>query len=168
MTMYKTFQRLFVIALACGFSSVAAAGTIVSIRAADVVQGSPQFAAGQAQLKTEFEKRKSDLEAEGRKLADDADAFNRDKNVMSADQRAKTEKDLQSRQIDFQYKKQKYQEDFSKRDRELTDGLMGRVKAVIEAVAKEKGADMVIQDPVYATPAVDITDEVLAKLKAAK
>lgn len=139
---------------------------IVTIRAAELVQASPQFRAGQAQMKTEFERRKGELEAEARKLGDDATKFKKEADVMTGDARAKVEKDLQTRKIDFDYKQRQFGEDFQKRDRELTEKLMNSIKQVVLEVAKEQNADLVLQDPIYAGPGVDVTDEVLKRLQA--
>jgi outer membrane protein len=141
---------------------------IATIRAAELVQNSPQFKSGQTQMKSEFDKRKSDLEAEAKKLGEDLQKFKREQDVMSAEARAKTEKDLNTRKIDFDYKQRQFGEDFQKRDRELTESMMAKIKEVVIAVAKEKGVDVVLQDPVYVTPGIDITDDVLKKLQAAK
>lgn len=139
---------------------------IVTIRAAELVQAAPQFKLGQSSMKTEFEKRKNDLEAEARKLGEDANKFKKEADVMSGDARARAEKDLQTRKIDFDYKQRQFGEDFQKRDRELTEKLMASIKQVVLDVAKEQNADLVLQDPIYAGPGVDITDAVLKKLQA--
>lgn len=162
-------SKLIASVLAAGLllaaGSAQAQGKVATIRAAELVQNSPQFKQGQVQMKSEFDKRKSDLEAEAKKLGEDLQKFNREKDVMSADARSKSEKDLNTRKIDFDYKQRQFGEDFQKRDKELTEGMMGKIKAVIEAVAKEKSVDVVIQDPVYAAPAIDITDDVLKRLQ---
>ena len=141
-------------------------GKVGAIRAAELVQNSPQFKSGQAQMKSEFDKRKSDLEAEAKKLGEDLQKFKREQDVMSGEARSKAEKDLNTRKIDFDYKQRQFGEDFQKRDRELTESMMGKIKEVVVAVAKERGFDVVVQDPVYAVPAVDITDDVLKRLQS--
>jgi outer membrane protein len=170
--MYKVLQNVFfatALLAALGFANTAAAdGKIAVIRAAELVQGSPQFKAGQTQMKTEFEKRKSALEAEAKKLQDDVQKFKRESDVMSADARSKAEKDLNTRRIDFEYKQKQFQEDFQKRDRELGETMMTKIREVVYKVAQEKGVEVVIQDPVYAAPGIDITDEVLKRLQASK
>ncbi len=167
--MQKTFRVAAVLGAALLFTtgSVLADGKIASIRSADVVKDAPQYKAAEAKMKSEFDKRKTDLEAKGKQFADDVKAYQRDAETMAPDARAKTEKDLNTRQVDLNYAQKKFQEDLSNRDRELTQDLMSKVKDVIVAIAKEKGYDMVLQDPVYANPANDITDEVLKRLNAA-
>tara|TARA_R110000787_G_scaffold78941_15_gene172460 strand:- start:3350 stop:3853 length:504 start_codon:yes stop_codon:yes gene_type:complete len=160
--------------LACCILFVVSVGTasaelkIVTIRAGALVQASPLFKSGQEKIKTEFEKRKSDLESEAKSLADDAKKFQREADVMSSEARAKTEKELQARKIDFDYNQRKFQEDFQERDRELSEKLTENIKKYVVEVAKERGADLVIQDPVYAAAGIDVTDEVIKRMQSGK
>jgi outer membrane protein len=139
---------------------------IAVVRSGDVVKDSAQFKAAESKMKAEFEKRKNDLEAQAKAFGDDVKAYQRDGDSMSADQRAKKEKDLNARQVDIQFAQRKFQEDLSNRDRELTQDMMGKIKNVILAVAKERGITLVVQDPVFADDSIDITAEVLKRLNA--
>lgn len=139
---------------------------IITIRAAELVQASPQFKTGQQAMKTEFERRKNDLETEAKKLADDVNRFKKEADVMSGEARAKAEKELQTRKIDFEYKQRQFGEDFQKRDRELSEKLMNNIKEIVIQVAKEQNASLVLQDPVYAAPGIDVTDVVIKRLQS--
>ena len=151
------------------FSGVASAETkIITIRAAALVQASPMFKSGQESIKAEFEKRKNDLENEAKQLGEDAKKFQREADVMSSEARAKKEKELQTRKIDFDFNQRKFSEDFQARDRELSEKLTADIKRVVIEVAKEKGADLVLQDPVFAAPGIDVTDDVIKRLQAGK
>jgi len=136
------------------------------VRSADLIQNSPQYKAAEQKMKGEFDKRKADLDAQGKQFADDVQKFQRDADTMTPDQKAKMAKDLDSRKVDLGYAQQKFQEDLQARDRELFQGMMSKIKDVIFQVAKEKGYDVVLQDPVYSNPSIDITDEVLKRLTA--
>lgn len=164
----RSIHKLFglCVLFICVAAPVQAETKIITIRAAELVQASPLFQAGQAQIKTEFERRKNELEAEARKLGEDAKKFQREADVMSSDARAKAEKDLGTRKIDFEYKQRQFGEDFQKRDRELSEKLMASIKQVVVAIAKEEGATLVVQDPVFAAPGIDVTDKVIKRLQA--
>lgn len=150
--------------LACGAAS--AEVKVAAVKASELILKSPQFKAGQDKMKAEFEKRGKDLEGDAKKFQDDVKKFEKEADMLSADKRAATEKDLRSRQVDLTYKQKQLQEDVQNRDRQLSQEMQEKIKGVITALAKEKGYDLVVQDPVYATDAVDITDEVLKKLGA--
>ncbi len=143
-----------------------AAPKIAVVRSADVVRDSVQFKSAETKMKSEFEKRKNDLEAQAKVFGDDVKNYQRDGDSLSADQRAKKEKDLNARQVDIQFGQRKFQEDLQNRDRELTQDMMSKIKNVIVAISKEQGITLVLQDPVYSADSMDITAEVLKRLNA--
>ncbi len=158
----------FLLMIALWTSAVSAQGKIAVVRSADLVRESPIYKAAETKMKAEFEKRSKDLQEQERKLGEDIKKYQKEADTLSADARAKNEKDLGSRQIDIAAAKRKFQEDLTSRDRELTQDLMGKIKDVIQQVAKEKTLDLIVQDPVYFNPTMDITDEVLKRLSAKK
>lgn len=170
MTMFK----MVVAAAAVAASMVAAAPAVAadvklaSIRSNELVQQSPQFKAGQDKMKAEFERRANDLEAEAKKLAEDIKNFQKEAELLSAGDRARKEKDLNTRKIDFEYKGRQFQEERQTRERQLFADLMTKLKTEIEKVAKEQGIALVIENPVYTDPSLDITDAVLKRLQAGK
>jgi len=137
---------------------------IATIRSLDLLRDAPQIKSANEKMKAEFEKRQKDLEAEGRKLSEDIKKFQREADTISAQQRATTEKDLNTRKIDFDYKQRQLGEQVQAREQELRRELQGKFSKAIEEVAVEKGIQLVLQDPVYAAGGIDITEEVLKRL----
>jgi outer membrane protein len=167
MTMNRIQLSVLAAAMAA-FAGVAHAEMkIASVRVDEVILQSDTFKAARDKFNGEFEKRKKDLESQIKQFQDDAKKYERDKDIMSPDERAKKEKDLTSRQVDLQYAQQKFNDDAGQRDREFQKELVGKLKDAIDAVAKEKGLDLIVRDPLYATPSTDITDEVLKRMQAA-
>jgi outer membrane protein len=162
----KSTQYLIAAAALAFTGSALAEVKVGTIRANDVVRESPYYKAAETKMRGEFDKRQQELETTGKALAEDIKKFQRDADIMAPDERAKKEKDLSARQVDFQYAQQKFKEDATQRDRELTTDLMTKIKDAIQQVAKEKGLDLVVQDPVFSAPALDITDAVLKQLQA--
>jgi len=162
----RTRTALVALALFAAATAAQAETKILVVRSADVVRDSVQFKAAESKMKAEFEKRRADIESQGKAFGEDVKNYQRDADTMSADQRAKKEKDLNARQVDLNFAQRKFQEDLQNRDRELTQDMMAKIKDVIAQVAKEKGADLIIQDPVFASPAVDVTADVLKRLNA--
>ncbi len=152
--------------VATAHAQALAAPKIAVVRSADVVRDSSQFKTAETKMKAEFEKRKNDLEAQAKTFGDDVKNYQRDADSLSADQRAKKEKDLNARQVDIQFAQRKFQEDLQNRDRELTQDMMSKIKTVIVAISKEKGITLVVQDPVYSDDSIDITADVLKRLNA--
>jgi outer membrane protein len=146
----------------------AAQSKVAAIRTPVILRDAPQIKAADSKLKAEFEKREKDLEAEGKKLGDDIKKFQREADTMSAQQRADQEKSLNTRKIDFDLKQRQFAEQAQARNQELRREVLEKVNKAIEEVAKEKGFDVVLQDPAYAAPGIDITEDVLKRLGAAE
>lgn len=145
--------------------AVMAQTRVAVINSARLLTESPQYQAAGEAMKKEFQARADALEQEGRTLQADMEKFKKDAEIMSAAERAKREKDLNTRRIDISYNQRKLKEDVGARERELTQGLMQEFQAVIEKVAVEGKYDLVLQDPVYAAKGADITDTILERLK---
>lgn len=140
---------------------------VAVIRFEDVVRASPQYKIADTKMNGEFNKRKTDLETQGKSLEDDYKKYQRDGAILSPDARAKSEKDLSVRQLDLQQAQRKFQEDAQARQRDLTNEVVGKVRDAVVAIAKEKAYELVVADPLYFAPALDISDEVLKRLTAA-
>ncbi|MEC9363453.1 MAG: OmpH family outer membrane protein [Sinimarinibacterium flocculans] len=169
MTMFKTVFAAAAVAASVFAATPALAQTlkIASIRSNELLQQSPQFKASQEKMKQEFERRANDLEAEAKALGEDIKTFQREAELLSSADRARKEKDLNTRKIDFEYKTRQFQEERQTRERQLFAEMMGKIKGIIEVVAKEEGVTMVIENPVYAADDFDITDKVLKRLQSA-
>lgn len=143
---------------------LAGAVEIGTVRAQEVVQKSPQYERAEQRMRSDFEERASTLQAEARQLQSDIETFQKEADLMAADERENKEQELTTRQRDFQLKQKQFREDVSNRERELFEELMGEVREIIEKMAREKDLDLIVSDPVYARPSMDLTDEVLRRL----
>lgn len=122
---------------------------------------------GRTALSSEFSKREGDLQASNEKLAQDAKEFQREAETMSLDQRNKKERDLKTRKLDLDESAQQLQEEEGTRTQQLQVQIHQRVNLALQQVAKDKGFDLVVQDPAYASPVIpDITDDVARKIAA--
>lgn len=150
--------------LAAGNAS--AALRIAVVRSSALIQDSPQYLAAQASIKSEFSRRKATLDAQAKKLDDDIQTFKKNADVMTPDERESKQNALITRQNDLRFQEDKFRQDLETTDREKTKQLLQQIQGVIISVAKQEGYSLVLEDPVYATPSIDITDQVLKRLKS--
>lgn len=144
--------------------TAAAQARIAAISEPTLLQRAPQVQAANVKFKAEFQKREDELKAEARKLSEDDKRYQRDGDTMSAQQRANTTKDLQTRKIDFDLKQRQFAEQAQARNGELQREVLEKINQAIGAVAREKGLDLVVSNPAYAAEGLDITGDVLKKL----
>lgn len=137
---------------------------IAVVNSSQVVQQSPQYKAAEREMKKEFGKRREKIQAESDKLKKDVATYQKNQDVMASADRIKKENHLLSERNNLQYAQRKFQKDLQKRERELMARIMRRIRGVIEKVAKKDGYTLILQNPVYADPSMDITKEVLKQL----
>jgi outer membrane protein len=152
-------------AVLCAAATPAAAEVKIGvISAPQLLRDAPQVQAADARFKAEFQKREDELKAEGKRLEDDIARFRREADTMSPQQRTGMQNDLNTRRTNFEIKQRQFSDQAQARNAELQREVLEQVNQAIVEVAKEKGLDIVVRDPAYASEAYDITGDVLKKL----
>jgi len=102
-------------------------------------------------------------------LADRASKkLEKDAVTMSDTDRRNREGEMGRLSRDFQRLQREYREDLNVRRNEEFQVLFERTSRVIKQIADAEKYDLIIQEAVYASPRVDITDKVLKGLAAEK
>lgn len=126
----------------------------------------PQAQAASAALESEFAGRRRDLENQQKDLKSREEKLQKDGAVMAENERRNAEKALRDGQREFARKQNEFLEDLNVRRNEALGQLQRAVVQEIQAYAKTAGFDIVVADALYASPALDITAQVLAALQS--
>ncbi len=160
--------HLILIPLALGTALNAAPAAadpkIAAINFPGLLRDAPQVKSAEQKFKIEFDKRDQDLQAERKKFQDDFKKAQRDADTMSAAQKAAAEKEFFNRKSDLDLKDRQLSEEAAARNQELQRGFYEQIGKALELVVKEKGLDLVVRDPAFVAPGMDITADVLKKL----
>lgn len=164
----KRIIQIILIAALFAVTAVASAETrIGAVNVGKLMEAAPQAQAASDSIKQRFGSREKELIAERDTLKGLEEQYNKDKDIMSAADREKTEQDLRGRLREFKRKSDAFTEDFNMARNEALNGLQGQVYKAITDVAKKEKFDIVLSESVlYMSDRVDITDDVLARLKA--
>ena len=128
---------------------------------------SPQAQSIQQSLRSEFLPRQQALVKEQQDLKTRADAFQRDAETMSDDQRTREQKDLRDKDRDLQAKQSEFQDDLNARKNEELSRLQKSIIEQVQIYAKAQGFDLVLAgDVIYAAPTLNITPAILERLKS--
>ena len=87
--------------------------------------------------------------------------------MSEADKRNK-ERDLANLNRDFQRQTREFREDLNMRKNEELATVQERANKVIKDIAESDKFDLIVQDAVFASTKIDITDKVLKALTAAE
>ena len=123
--------------------------------------------AQRAQKKIEAECKKRDEELA--KIAGDLKKMQEEmeKNAvtMSETQRRNKERDFGELNRDFQRKQREFREDLNQRRNEELAQVVEQANRVINQIAEQEKYDLILQDAVYRSPRIDITDKVIKALE---
>jgi len=162
---------LALVAIAAGvapFGAALAETKVGVVNVTRLLQESPQAQAASQALESEFAARRRELEAQQKDLKAKEDKLQKDGAVMAANERANAEKTLRDGQRELARKQNEFMEDLNVRRNEALGQLQRTVLQEVQGYAKTAGFDVVVADALYASPSVDITNQVLAALQARK
>jgi outer membrane protein len=87
---------------------------------------------------------------------------------LGENDRRKREQDLSRQIVDLQRKQREYTEDLNLRRNQELAGLLERANKIIRQIAESERYDLILQEAVYRSPRVDITERVLKALADGK
>ena len=129
-----------------------------------VINESPQAAKAKKKLEKEFEKRDQDLQKLAKQLQSTQEALEKNAVTMSETERRNKEREFNDLNRDFQRKQREFREDLNLRQNEEMAGIYERVNKIIKQVAEAEKYDLILQEGVYVSPKLDITDKVIKAL----
>jgi outer membrane protein len=136
------------------------------VNVARLLQEAPQAQAASQALETEFAARKRDLQNSERDLKAREEKLQKDGATMAEAERRNQEKALRDGQRDFARKQNEFMEDLNVRRNEALGQLQRSILAEVQTYAKTAGLDVVISEALYASPSIDVTNQVLAAMQA--
>jgi len=119
-----------------------------------ILRDSAPAKAATQKLEAEFSKRDRELQELGARLKASADRFEKDAPVLGEAERARRQRE--------------FREDLNQRRNEELQGLLERAQRIVRQIAEQEKFDLVVQDAVYFSPRVDVTEKVLRALNAPK
>jgi outer membrane protein len=124
--------------------------------------------ASQTKLQNEFMKRQNEIRDSAQKIKAAAEKLDRDSAVMSEAERVRRQRELADQDRELQRKQREYTEDLNQRNFEERAKIGEKANQALKQVAEQRKIDVIIQDPVYANPKTDVTDDVIKALNSLK
>ena len=129
-----------------------------------IMREAPQIKAAEAKIEQEFSKRGKELEESAARIKAMSEKLDKDAAVLSESDRIKRQRDLIDLDKDFQRKREIFREDLAQRKNEELSVVLERVNKVIKQIAEAEKYDLVLQEAIYFSPRLDMTDKVLKAL----
>ncbi len=125
----------------------------------------------QKKIEAEFSKRDQELARLAEQLKRSQEQLEKNAMTMSETERRNRERDLGEQSREFQRRQREFREDLNQRRNEELASVLDRANKVVRQIADTEKFDLILQEAVFASPRIDITDKVIKALddsKAAK
>jgi len=119
-----------------------------------------------ARMEQDFVKRDKDLNDQAVKLKASADKLEKDAPTLPEAEKNRRQRELVESDRDLQRKRREFQEDLNQRRNEETAAIVERANKVIKSIFEGEKYDLILQDVVFASAKVDITDKVIKALNS--
>ncbi len=159
-------MKTWIAAMLCGWAVVASAQTpkIGFVNTERVFREAAPAKRAQQKLEREFAARNTELaklEKQGRDLQGELE---RDNVTMSDAVRREKERQLADASRNFQRLQRELREDLNQRRNEALAGVQESATRVINQIAEQERFDLILQEAVFASGKIDITDKVIKAL----
>jgi outer membrane protein len=115
-------------------------------------------------LQEEFKSREKAMNEMGARLKASSEKLEADAPTLSEADRVKRQRDVFELDKEYQRRQREFREDLSQRTNEERQAISEKATKIIKQLANVEGFDIVVQDAVWASPRIDITDKVLSAL----
>jgi len=122
--------------------------------------------AAQTKLEAEFGKREKELNDAVARVKAAADKLEKDGPTLAPAEQQRRQRELVDQDRDLQRKRREFQEDLNQRRNEELAGVVERANRVIKQIFESEKYDVILQDVVFASGRVEITDKVIKALNA--
>ena len=124
--------------------------------------------AAQRKIEGEFGKRDKELQDMAAKLKSLNERMERDAAVTNETERGRRQREFAELEKEFQRNQREFREDLNQRQNEEVQQLIDRANRIIKQIAETEKYDLIVQDAVFWSPRIDITEKVLRALSTAK
>jgi outer membrane protein len=159
-------SKLLIVAVAC--CSLSSFGAELKIGLVDMQKAIQETTAGKKakkELDEEFNKKKKDLEKLEAEIKKKGDDFDKRSLAMNEETRNKKQAEIQGEMRKYQEQAAKSQMDIQKRERELSQPIIAKLRTILEDIAKKEDYTMILerseQGVMWAKKDYDLTDRLV-------
>jgi len=124
--------------------------------------------AAQQKLEQEFARRDKELQEAAARVKQASERLERDASVLNDTDRGKRQREVADLDREFQRRQREFREDLNQRRNEELASVIERANRVIRQLAEQEKYDVILQEAVYASPRIDLTEKVLRSLNAGR
>ena len=124
--------------------------------------------AAQAKIEQDFARRDKELHDLGARLRSASEKLDKEAAVLAEADRVRRQREIAEMDRDFQRRQREFREDLNQRRNEELSAVLDKANRAIKEIAEREKFDLILQEAVYVSPRLDITDQVVKQLNAGK
>ena len=133
-----------------------------------IFRDAPTAVKAAKKIEAEFFKRDQDLQRLAKQIQTLQESLEKNAVTLSESERRVKEKDLNELSRDFQRKQREFREDLNLRQNDENAAIIDKANKAIKQLAETEKYDLIVQDVVWVSPKLDVTDKIIKALSEAK
>jgi outer membrane protein len=133
-----------------------------------IFRDAPTAVKAAKKIEAEFFKRDQDLQRLAKQIQTLQESLEKNAVTLSESERRVKEKDLNELSRDFQRKQREFREDLNLRQNDENAAIIDKANKAIKLLAETEKYDLIVQDVVWVSPKLDVTDKIIKALSEAK
>ena len=133
-----------------------------------IFRDAPAAVKAAKKIEQEFAKRDLDLQRLAKQVQTTQEGLEKNSVTMAEPERRTKEKDLAELSREFQRKQREFREDLNLRQNEENAAIIEKANKAIKQLAEIEKYDLILQDVVWVSPKLDMTDKVIKMLTEGK
>ena len=165
--MKKTIARLLVALMASlpvTYASAVEPLKVGYVNTQRLFRDAPAAVKAAKKIEQEFAKRDQDLQRLAKQVQGLQESLEKGGLTMAEAERRAKEKDLGELSREFQRKQREFREDLNLRQNEENAAIIEKANKAIKQLAESEKYDLIVQDVVWVSPKLDITEKVIKAL----
>ncbi|GHU28988.1 outer membrane protein chaperone [Betaproteobacteria bacterium] len=165
-TKFATLLAALLMALSVSCVAAQESVKIGYVNTQRIFRDAPAAVKAAKKIESEFSKRDQELQGLAKQLQGMQDALEKNAVTMSESERRSREKELNELSREFQRKQREFREDLNLRQNEENAAIIEKANKAIQQLAESEKYDLIVQDVVWASPKLDITEKIIKALAA--
>ena len=133
-----------------------------------IFRDAPTAVKAQKRIEAEFSNRDQDLQRMAKQLQTLQESLEKNSVTMSETERRGKEKELNDLSREFQRRQREFREDLNLRQNEENAAIIDKANKAIKQLAESEKYDLIVQDVVWVSPRLDVTDKIIKALSDGK
>jgi outer membrane protein len=133
-----------------------------------IFRNAPSAIKAAKEIEAEFSKRDQDLQRMAKQLQGMQESMEKNAVTLSESERRNKEREFADLSREFQRKQREFREDLNLRQNEANAAIIEKANRAIKQLADSEKYDLILQDVVWVSPRLDITDKVIKAISDGK